>query len=136
MSEKFIPGPWRWEINPKSKDASIVARDGMGTTVMQFERWGMHSATPMFNTKRVMDGPGHMLPAIDFAVAALGREHHADWFKVINHPDANLIAAAPDLYAACNGILELCDKDGRIECKGNSCQILAIVAALKKARGE
>ena len=29
-----------------------------------------------------------------------GREHHAKWFKTLNHPDANLIAAAPDLFAA------------------------------------
>lgn len=34
-----------------------------------------------------------------------GREHHADWFQSVDHPDMHLIAAAPDLLAACFGML-------------------------------
>ena len=41
-----------------------------------------------------------MARAESFAVVAPGREHHASWFKLIDNPDANLIAAAPELLDA------------------------------------
>lgn len=48
-----------------------------------------------------------MKNAYDFANPVAGREHHAKWFQDIDHPDARLIAAAPDLLAACEAVLEI-----------------------------
>ncbi len=40
---------------------------------------------------------GLMTKCIKWAKAVIGREHHAHWFKTLDHPDARLIAAAPEL---------------------------------------
>jgi len=34
----------------------------------------------------------------EFGRIVPGRERHADWFKEIDHPDARLIAAAPEIW--------------------------------------
>lgn len=34
----------------------------------------------------------------ELAVDIDGREHHSSWCQTINHPDAHLIAAAPEMY--------------------------------------
>ena len=49
--------------------------------------------------------------------------------------NACLVAAAPDLLAACEAVVGLCDKNGGIECRGNSDQIRLMFAAIKKAKG-
>lgn len=49
--------------------------------------------------------------------------------------NARLIAAAPDLLAACEAVVDLCDKNGWIECRGNSDQIRIMFAAIEKAKG-
>lgn len=105
MSE-HTPGPWRWEVNPKHKQVELCGgKPRFDTTVMEFVRWGMNSAQPRFNAS-ILDTPHCVMKnAIEFALAAPGREHHTDWFRLIDHPDANLIAAAPDLLAALDEIL-------------------------------
>jgi hypothetical protein len=64
---------------------------------MDFARWGMNGARP-----RVLDFSDMMLlrEAEDFRVPIPGHEHHAHWLQGINHPDMNLIAAAPELLEA------------------------------------
>jgi len=96
------PGPWRWEVSPKSHSVALAGgRTRYDLHVMDFVRWGMGGAQP-----RLLDGGksinGLMLldPCTKYAVPAKGREHHADWFLVLDHPDANLIAAAPELLEA------------------------------------
>lgn len=37
---------------------------------------------------------------MSFAAIIPGREHHQSWAREIDHPDARLIAASPDLLAA------------------------------------
>lgn len=91
------PGPWRWEINMKSRCVRLTggARPQYDLTVMDFVRWGMGSAAPRFiDSMQLLDR------ADTYSVVVAGREHHAAWFQGLNHPDAHLIAAAPDMLAA------------------------------------
>lgn len=97
MENQFTPGPWRWEISLQSKYIQLCggARP-YDLIVMDFERWGMQGAAPRF--LRPDKTHGDLLEAArDYAAIVPGREHHKHWFQTINHPDANLIAAAPDL---------------------------------------
>jgi len=106
MSAPHTAGPWRWEINEKHKSMQLVG--GVPTfdlTVMSFERWGMHGAVALMRETEV-DGMNIMHRCTDWAQPAEGREHHASWFKVLNHPDARLMAAAPDLLAALEETLQ------------------------------
>ena len=100
MSTQHTPGPWRWEVNAKSKQVQLrggKARHDL--TVIDFARCGFGSATPRF---REMSEPGMniMRNALEFATPKKGREHHAAWFQILMHPDAALIEAAPELLEA------------------------------------
>lgn len=103
------PGPWRWQLNLGSKSLMLVGgRPMFDKTVMQFDRWGMSGATPMFNGEIAGDKYNvmhkvHERP--DWIAPFPGREHHADWCATVTHPDALLMAAAPDLKAALEGLL-------------------------------
>jgi hypothetical protein len=95
---KHTPGPWRWELNQKSKDLNLCGHGECGPydfTVMDFERWGMGGAVPRFRDDNGMMVKAHLLGEI-----VPGRAHHSHWFQNINHPDARLIAAAPELLSA------------------------------------
>lgn len=99
---KATPGPWFWNVNLKHRSMQIESSGvPMRETVMDFNRWGMGGARPrlVVNTEC---GP-IMHNADEFAVPVKGREHHADWFRDLDHPDANLIVAlrnaAPALVA-------------------------------------
>lgn len=98
--QKHTPGPWRWEINKKSREVHLSGgHPAFDLSVLDFVRWGMGGASPRFNVAGG-DGLNLMHRADEFAVPVAGREHHSDWFQGLSHPDANLIAAAPDLLAA------------------------------------
>lgn len=101
MEYKFTgtTSPWRWEMNLKHKQIQLCGgKPTYDLTVIDFARWGMNRATPRFRT--MDDGLNIMKPANTWTIVAPGREHHQDWFQLIDHPDANLIAAAPDLLNA------------------------------------
>lgn len=119
----YTPGPWRWEVNMKGKSIQLCGGHPLfDLTVMDFVRWGMAGAKP-----RVMAEDGSQLflhDAEQFRKPIEGREHHASWFQGINHPDMNLIAAAPEMYEALKDILNA-DAIGYSE---------LIEAALKAAR--
>jgi hypothetical protein len=111
LLEKATPGPWRWEVSLHAKSAQICGGVKYDLTVMDFVRWGMSHAAPRFWTWRkrpsstavngrwfwVADDP-QRVDAV--AVPVPGREHHGDWFRDIDHPDAALIALAPALACA------------------------------------
>lgn len=97
---KHTPGPWRWEINRKHKSINLCGGLPAGTydkTVLGFERYGMNGAAPVFHNWTAEGWGGKPYRAFEVAVEKAGREHHADWFALIDHPNAHLIAAAPDL---------------------------------------
>lgn len=127
---KHTPGPWRWEVNEKHKTMQLVG--GMpryDLTVMGFERWGMHDAAATLREPDV-DGMNIMHRCTEWAKPVPGREHHAGWFKTIDHPDARLIAAAPELLEA----LEMVMRRGRIDDSEEAMNQVA--AAIAKSRGE
>ena len=103
MSAAHTPGPWRWEVNMKSKSLHLVGGKPMfDLTIIELVRWGMGSATLLIRDT-AHDGMNimHKLHERDDWWAAFpGRGHHADWCAAVKHPDMQLIEAAPDLLAA------------------------------------
>jgi hypothetical protein len=103
VSQQHTPGPWRFEINEKSKTVNLCGgKPRYDLTVIDFKRWGMTNAQPRFRNADCL-----MQPVSDFAVESPGREHHADWFKVVNHPDARLIESSPELLDSVESLFEL-----------------------------
>lgn len=125
---KHTPGPWRWEINLKSKKIQLcggVPRHDL--TVMDFARWGIQGAAPRL--REDVDRMNIMHRCDRWAKVVPGREHHADWFQTVDHPDMRLIAAAPDLLAACEALLAA--SEGRM-----SRSLDMISEAVARAKGE
>lgn len=108
MSEnKFTKGPWRWEYNEKVKRLQLCGGvRPFDLTVMDFTRCGMQGGTARLR-ELSEDELNVMYPASKWAEPEKGREHHKNWFQLINHADANLIAAAPDLLEALNGMISM-----------------------------
>ena len=134
---KFTPGPWHWEINRTSKSIHLVGgRPRFDKTVMDFKRWGMSRAAPRFNAEitgdefnvmqRVCDRP-------DWIAPFPGRDHHADWCAAVTHPDAMLIAAAPDLLAMLVEAHDIIDAIGQPETAEVAARMRATIA---QAKGE
>lgn len=99
MSAGHTPGPWWWEVDQKNKQVCLKGMSARGqTTVMDFRRYGTQSAQPAFCNGALLQ------TAHGLAVVAPGREHHAAWFKTLAHPDARLIASAPDHHEAAKAI--------------------------------
>lgn len=118
------PGPWRWELDEKNHSIDLrTSGERLGGVVMDFVRFGMSSAAPRFRNGPVL------VRADSFGAIEKGREHHADWFKRIDHPDARLIAAAPDLLAALRSLVDLYDDRTSEEWKAG-------MAAIAKAEGD
>jgi len=82
------PGPWMWDVSPGG-EIRLATPDRGRLFVMGFARMGMRGAQPRF----AMWGEGQRerRGGIMHDFADAGGE---------NHPDARLIAAAPELLAA------------------------------------
>lgn len=121
---QHTPGPWQWVFRDNGKDAFLIHPGHGWLTVMDFARRGMQGGTFRLATweggERGSMG-GIMRPA-----------HEVD---VANHPDARLIAAAPELLAALEELVSLYEAP-RDEIGGVERLVLGRVrAAIAKARG-
>ena len=134
---QHTPGPWRWEINRKHKRISLCGgKPQFDLTVMEFARWGLNGAQPGFLRKE----DGHSLlyklsECADWVVPIAGREHHAHWCATLNHHDANLIAAAPDLLAALIELRDLMEDVRSGEYTPDSFTLQPANLAIAKAEG-
>lgn len=121
---QHTPGPWNWYMSDKGQ-AMLATPDRGRLYVMQTVRCGMQGATVRFakwgEGERGRRG-GYMCKAEEFLRDG-----------VLMHPDALLIAAAPDLLAAAeaalNCVAELPENPARAELA----QMLT--AAISKALG-
>jgi hypothetical protein len=86
---KATPGEWAWRMHPKAKDLMLISNASMAPIVMRFWRWGMNSAIAVFR-----DFSKDILEKAD--KWKVHRESHHDYNLDINHPDAQLIAHAPE----------------------------------------
>ena len=118
MTGRHTPGPWAWFGN-RSGGVYLATPDRGRRYVMGFRRYGMNGAQPTFNIGSIMQ------PASELVAFAVG-DGTARGFKEadqdgsvyrydvseIDHPDARLIAAAPDLLAACEFQENILSMDG------------------------
>ena len=136
MSEaKFTPGPWYWDakVSPSSDGRKgqphvrlMTAGLRGGYTVLTFNRMGMGGAQVCF-----LDGP-----LISTYSAFVENVDHNGYGK-LRHPDALLLAAAPDLYAALETfVLDYAEGWQEAQNITPPDRIIAARAALAKARGE
>lgn len=134
---RFTPGPWRWALDANSKRVAlcggVIPYD---LTVLDFVRYGMSGAAPRF---REPDAHGFniMHRADHWGAVVPGREHHADWFQTLAHPDALLISTAPDLYYALQDLLDCQNGPPLVRDEIQWARaVQAAEKALAKARGE
>lgn len=81
-------GPWRWNLNLKSRQITLEACVSGFEVVMDFVRWGMGGARVRFQRRGLMEN------VEEFAEIVPARAHHSHWFQTLSHPDANFIAHA------------------------------------------
>lgn len=127
MSDKTPrPERWQWTLNEMHKSIELQSVNGTRRTILKPQRWGFNGATVYFNDGYILK------PAVEFATIIPGHEHHAAFFKTIDHPDAALIAAAPDLLNACELTLH------RLEAVHMADGLVAdeLRRSIAKARGE
>ena len=129
---KHTPGPWRWEFSEKAKHLQLCGGNPkFDLTVMDFVRYGTGGAAPRF--REDVDHMNIMERVDKLAQPVEGREHHKSWFQDIDHPDARLISAAPELLEALEKLYALVEN----EHISNSAWDLTFAAdAIAKAKGE
>ena len=115
---QHTPGPWYWVKYPKTKTIRLMGQKQL--IVMDFVRWGMQSAQPRF-IRIVPRGMELMI--------------NAENIDVDTDPNARLIAAAPELLAACEELVSHHDDGPWLGISIES--ILGRArAAIARARGE
>lgn len=93
-------GPWRWEFNGKNRHVGLCGGvPAYDLTVMDFTRWGMGGAQPVFLEPGNLPTLHRLSDRQDWVAPIPSRERHAHWCSTVTHPDARLMAAAPDLLA-------------------------------------
>ncbi len=107
---KHTPGPWGWFGNPY-RGVHIAAKHSGRRFVMQFARWGMQAAQPRFQLNDRMVNAAELLKfeVGDRDVTGLtAAKANSSVYRLdvidIDHPDARLMIAAPDLLSAAQGI--------------------------------
>ena len=135
MTEQHTPGPWVWRGNAHAQDVYLSTRHGGRRIVMGFKRWGTANAQPTFRGQNSLEDAKDLLkfevgdPSVTGVAEArennsVYRLHIAD----IDHPDARLIQAAPEMLDALEGYISDCTND---ECE----RCIKARAAIAKVRG-
>lgn len=107
-------GPWRWFGNTQTKEIYLATVDRGRQFVMDFVRWRRRYAQPRF---QVHDGKlGIMVPSSKLCRYEVAKDivgihnKNADVYRQditeIVHPDARLIALAPEFYSVCKRAVE------------------------------
>ena len=105
MTDQHTPGPWVWRGNAHAQDVYLSTRHGGRRIVMGFKRWGTANAQPTFRGQNSLEDAKDLLkfevgdPSVTGVAEArennsVYRLHIAD----IDHPDARLIEAAPEMW--------------------------------------
>mgnify|MGYP001596132848 CR=1 FL=1 len=88
--------PWNWNVSLQSKQVRLEGSPKRGVeTVLDFVRWGMDGAQPRFRSADCL-----MVKTETLAVPVEHREHHAAWFRDIDHPDARFIVSSANSHDA------------------------------------
>ena len=99
---KFTPGPWKWFGNARCNEIYLATTHSGRRYVMQFRRWGMQGAQPVFQPTQGMVDAKDLLKFVvgDKSVTGVDQAkantsvYRTD-IRGIAAPDARLIAAAP-----------------------------------------
>lgn len=102
------PGPWGWFGNTDNHEIYLATPDRGMQFVMRFARFGMNKGQPTFQVDGRMVEAKHLVKFDVGDGKATGVEagkadpgvYRMD-VTGIDHPDARLIAASPDLLEAC-----------------------------------
>jgi hypothetical protein len=110
---KHTPAPWRWTGNAKHGGIYLATIQRGTRVVMDFVRKGMNGAQPRFQPDNLMVKSDDLLEFIvgDHTVRGLkAAEENVSVYRydvrAVDCPDARLIAQAPALLDALEGILE------------------------------
>lgn len=95
---KATRGPWKWFGNTKMHEIYLATEHSGRRFVMQFARWGMHSAQPLFQVRTPRGGiMTYVRDLVRYEVRPPPGENPYRYdVDGINHPDADAIAAAPE----------------------------------------
>ena len=127
--DRATPGPWMWDVNSASRNARLVTTHSGKHYVMKFQRWGAQMAAPSFQVFDKYEGPvtergsQGMKRADKLLKSHPGKDHHIGYDDYIDHPDAELIAHAPDdiawLISEVHRLQGIVDSQGAKNCNCN-----------------
>lgn len=117
---KSTPGPWAWFGNAGSNSLYLATTHSGRRYVMGFKRWGFGGAQPQFQPaeRGLVDASKLFTFEVgdrDVRGVEQAKANTSVYRLDINGidcADARLIAAAPDLLAALEGILDCVDPEG------------------------
>jgi hypothetical protein len=137
---KHTQGPWEWVIGPSGR-VRLSTPDRGKLIVMDFARKGMQGAEPRFSCWGDYDGFSGTLTPVGprerrgGVLVGLSEMADASDGRVM-HPDALLIAAAPELLAAAERALELIANATGSWAIDGADEMKQLSAAIAKATGD